>query len=364
MTLSKRLRVGVVGCGVIAQVMHLHYLRELRDHFEISAICDISPTVLDQIGREYGVERRFIDWQRLLEESLDAVMVLTPGSHAPIAIAAAQAGRHVFIEKPIALSQKEGEEIIAAGKKAGVRLMVGYMKQYDPAVERMREELRSLPDLRAVRSTTLEYPFRWYLAHYPLVSGTDIDRKTLDALRDEDERRVSQAIPDADPLVRRVYRRVLLDSMVHDLNLVRALLGEPDAVDYARLAEEGVTAVLRFGSVPCTMQWVNLIDGVAQYQQEFAFFGPRRSAILLFPSPFLRSMPTQLLINGGASDRPRAWRTVETVSYEEAFKRELLEFYDVIVSDREPRTTAADAVRDVALCQALVAAHRRFTVSS
>jgi predicted dehydrogenase len=350
-------KVGLVGCGMVAQVMHLHYLRELRDRFEIAAICDLSPTVLEHVGREYGVERRFTDWRRLLEEPLDAVMVLTSGSHTPIAVAAAQAGRHVFIEKPIALSQAEGEEIIGAGKKAGVHLMVGYMKQYDPAVDRMREELRALSDLRAARTITLEYPFRWYIGHYPLVSGKDVDPKALDALRDEDDRRVSQAIPKADPVVRRVYRRVLLDSMIHDLNLIRSLLGEPDVLEYARLGEEGVTAVFMFGKVPCTMQWVNLMDGVAQYQQEFAFFGPKRSATLLFPSPFLRSMPTQLVIQGGEGDGPRSWRTTETVSYEEAFKRELLEFYDVIASDREPRTTATDAVRDVALCQALVAAH-------
>jgi len=55
--------------------------------------------------------------------------------------------------------------------------------------------------------------------------------------------------------------------------------------------------------------------------------------------------------------KTRAWQTVETVSYEEAFKRELVEFYECIAADREPRTTAADAVRDVALCQALVTAH-------
>jgi len=65
--------------------MHLHYLRELRDRFEIAAICDLSPTVLAGVGQEYGVDRRFTDWERLLAEPLDAVMVATSGSHAPIA---------------------------------------------------------------------------------------------------------------------------------------------------------------------------------------------------------------------------------------------------------------------------------------
>ncbi len=115
--------------------MHLHYLRELSDRFQIAAVCDLSRTVVDRVGEAYGVDRRFTDWTALLEEPLDAVLLLTTGSHEPMAIAAAQAGRHVFIEKPIALSEAEGQAIIAAGKKAGVRLMVGYMKRYDPAVD-------------------------------------------------------------------------------------------------------------------------------------------------------------------------------------------------------------------------------------
>src|SRR5260370_11649455 len=182
-----RLRVGVIGCGLIAQVMHLHDLRERSARFEIAAVCDLSRTVVDRVGEAYGVERRFTDWTALLEEPLDAVLLLTTGSHEPMAVAAARAGRHVFIEKPIALSEAEGQVIIAAGKKAGVRLMVGYMKRYDPAVERMAEELRGLHPLRFARSTTAEYPLKWYVAHYPIVRGTDIDPKPTPALQASDQ---------------------------------------------------------------------------------------------------------------------------------------------------------------------------------
>src|SRR5713226_3877444 len=122
--MSSRLRVGVIGCGLIAQVMHLDYLRELSDRFEIAALCDLSRTVVDRVGDAYHVDRRFTEWTALLEDPIDAVMVLTTGSHEPIAVAAARAGRHVFIEKPVALSEAEGQAIILAGQKAGVRLMV------------------------------------------------------------------------------------------------------------------------------------------------------------------------------------------------------------------------------------------------
>src|SRR5437899_5813174 len=349
-----RLRVGVVGCGLIAQVMHLHYLRELHDLFQVSALCDLSRTVVDRVGESYGVDRRFTDWTQLLEEPLDAVMVLTSGSHEPIAVAAAQAGRHVFIEKPIALSETEGQAIIAAGKKAGVRLMVGYMKRYDPAVERMTEELRDVKPLRFARSTTAEYPLKWYVAHYPIVRGSDIDAKTAAGLEADDEARVTAAIQLTDPVLRYAYRHSLLDSMIHDINLMRGLLGEPSRLRFASVAQEGISLFLDFPKSAAAMHWVNLTDGVALYRQEFAFFYPERRATLVFPSPFLRSAPVELVLEGGSQEGPRSWRTVETLSFQSAFKRELLEFYACITQEREPRTTAEDAVRDVALCQAII----------
>jgi predicted dehydrogenase len=347
----------VVGCGLIAQVMHLHYLRELHDRFEVAALCDLSRTVVDGVGEAYGVDRRFTDWTQLLAEPLDAVMVLTSGSHEPIAVAAAQSGRHVFIEKPIALSEAEGQRIIAAGKKAGVRLMVGYMKRYDPAVERMAEELRGFKPLRFASSTTAEYPLKWYVAHYPMVRGTDIDATALAALEADDEARVTAAIGIDDPVLRHAYRHSLLDSMIHDINLMRGLLGEPTRLRFANVGQAAISLHLEFPQTGAAMHWVNLMDGVARYQQEFAFFSPQQRAALVFPSPFLRNMPTELVLEGGSTESSRAWRTAESVSYESAFKRELLEFYDCVTKNRAPRTTAEDAVRDVALCQAIIAAH-------
>ncbi len=334
--------------------MHLHYLRELSDRFQIAAVCDLSRTVVDRVGEAYGVDRRFTDWTALLEEPLDAVLLLTTGSHEPMAVAAARAGRHVFIEKPIALSEAEGQAIIAAGNKAGVRLMVGYMKRYDPAVERMADELRDLRPLRFARSTTAEYPLKWYTAHYPIVRGTDIDAKTLAALQTDDEARVTAAIRLTDPVLRYAYRHSLLDSMIHDINLMRGLLGEPKALRFASVTQEAISVFLDFPQTTAAMHWVNLTDGVARYQQEFAFFYPERRAALVFPSPFLRSVPAELVLEGGSPESPRSWRTVETLSFQSAFKRELLEFHACVTDDREPRTTAEDGVRDVALCQEII----------
>jgi predicted dehydrogenase len=138
--------------------------------------------------------------------------------------------------------------------------------------------------------------------------------------------------------------------------LMRSLLGEPKRLRFAGVSQSAISVFLEFPQTSASMQWVNLMDGVAQYQQTFAFFSPQARATLVFPSPFLRNMPTELVLEGGSTETSRAWRTAERVSYESAFKRELLEFYDCVTKNRAPRTTAEDAVRDVALCQAIIKA--------
>src|SRR6266550_1710146 len=152
--MADRLRVGVIGCGLIAQVMHLNYLRELSDRFEVTAVCDLSAEVRAACAREYGAAEQYESWQELLTRPLDAVLVLTSGSHAPIAVAAAEAGLHVLVEKPMCFSVAEGQEMVAAADRAGKLLMVGYNKRYDPAYRRLIEESRKLADLRLLRSTT------------------------------------------------------------------------------------------------------------------------------------------------------------------------------------------------------------------
>ena len=164
-----RVRIGLVGTGVIAQVMHLHYLAELADRFEVAALCDLDGESARACAGRYGVPAVFTDWRELVAHPLDAVMVLTSGSHAPIAEAAALAGRHVFVEKPMCYSAAEGQAMVAAAEAAGVTLMVGYPKRYDPAFTRMREETAGLEGTRLLRVTTFESPLRPYIGHYPLL---------------------------------------------------------------------------------------------------------------------------------------------------------------------------------------------------
>jgi predicted dehydrogenase len=351
-----RVRIGVVGCGLIAQVMHLHYLTELSDRFELAAVCDISPGLAAGCAERFGVHRAHANWEPLLEDKLDAVMILTSGDHAPIALAAARAGLHVFVEKPMALSSRSAEEVVRTAAGADVRLMVGMMKRYDPAYERLAVLLPDVHDVRLVRVTTLESPLEPYVAHYPMLRGGRPPDALLDELRLAEEKEIDLALPDADELTRWCYRWILLDNLVHELNVLRGVLGEPTEVRSADLSHRCASVCLRFGTVDCHLSWVDL-PGIARYKQEFAFYAPDERLTLELPSPFLRSMPSKLILEGGGTGSSDSFTQEEIVSFEEAFKRELVEFADCITTGRSPRTPGSDGLADLRLCEAIARAH-------
>ncbi len=354
----RRLRVGVVGCGLIAQVMHLPHLQEMDDRFEIAALCDISPATLAAVADKYGVAHRFTRWQDLVATDLDAVLVLTTGSnHSLPSIAAAQAGQHVFVEKPMCFTLREADAMIASAAQSGVVLMVGNMKRFDPAYQQARPLIQALRDLSLVRITTLEAPLPPYVEHYSLKRYADLPVETLNSLRADQDVLLREALgPDMPETIRRVYADVLLDSLVHEVNALRGLLGEPVEVTSAEtwLNGEGLTAVLRYpGDVRCVLTWVNLPE-LRHYSQELAFYAPSDRVTLRFPSPFLRNEPTDLLVEGMDNGASRETRI--TVSYEEAFKLELLHFHACVTQDQAVATTAADARQDLVILQAIARA--------
>jgi len=354
-----KVRVGLVGTGLIAQVMHLHYLTELADYFDVAAVCDLDREGARGCAQRYGIPAVFTDWRDLLTQPLDAVMVLTSGSHAPIAEAAARAGRHVFVEKPMCFSAAEGQAMVAAAETAGVISMVGYPKRYDPAFARMREETARLDGARLLRVTTFESPLRPYVGHYPLLPRAPLPAEVAAALRQDSDERIRAAVgSEATDLERQVYEMVLLDTLVHELNTVRGLLGEPTRLDYASLAMDHVTVMLRFGDLPVAIHWIDL-PGIARYAMEFALYAPGRRLRLTFPSPFLRNEPAVLEIESGTGGTGHSWRTEEITGFESGFKNELVAFHDSIATGRPPPTSGRDGLRDITLCQAIIASHHR-----
>jgi predicted dehydrogenase len=347
------LRVGVVGTGVIGQVMHLHFLREMKDRFEIVAVCDLSVSSGTAAAEEYGVGYVFTDWRELIACPLDAVLVLTSGSHAPIAIEAARAGLHVFVEKPMCFSTAEGAEMVSEAAKAGTLLMVGYPKRYDPAFKRFQEEVALLSVPKLLRVTTTESSFVPYVGHYPMVLGHDVSAEVLAPIVADSDRRLAAAIGTHDQYLVSQYSNVLLDTLVHEINTVRGILGEPDWLDFVDMRPGMLNAYLSFGDVSAAIHWVDT-PGMTRYSMEFAMLASDGRVTLTFPSPYLRNAPTALSIQGGESGETTSWRRDEVTSFESGFKVELIAFYNAIAAGEPVPTDGADSVHDIAMCQAMI----------
>jgi len=138
-----KLRVGVIGCGSIAQHRHLpEYL--VNKNVELAAVCDISQDRVNEVAVKYGV-KAFTSFEELLSSgTVDAVSVCTSNDlHAPITIAALEAGIHVLCEKPMATSKQEAEGMIAAAKKSGKKLMIAHNQRFVPSHQKARQLIQS-----------------------------------------------------------------------------------------------------------------------------------------------------------------------------------------------------------------------------
>lgn len=139
----EKLRVGVIGCGSIAQYRHLPEY-QLNKNVELVAVCDINEERAKEIAGKYGVTH-YTSYEALLKSGeVDAVSVCTPNYlHAPITIAALEAGIHVLCEKPMATSKQEAEAMIAAAKKSSKKLMIAHNQRFVPSHQRARQLIKS-----------------------------------------------------------------------------------------------------------------------------------------------------------------------------------------------------------------------------
>ncbi len=149
----RQLKVAIVGCGRISDLHQSSYRG--REDAKIVAVCDTNKSRARQKAREWGVEKVYGDYSQVLEDrDVEAVELLTPHHlHCPMTVQAAQAGKHISVQKPMALTAAEADEMISAADKAGVVLRVcETFVFYAPAV-RAKEmiEAGEIGEIRAVR---------------------------------------------------------------------------------------------------------------------------------------------------------------------------------------------------------------------
>jgi predicted dehydrogenase len=141
---SRKFKVGFIGAGGIART-HMNYLSKIEG-VEICCAADVSEKALTQVKTEFKVPRVYADYKQMLkdEPDLDAIDICTPnGLHAPNTVAAPQAGKHVIVEKPLAMNAVEGQAMVDAARKAGKHLIIGFQHRFDGRTKVIRDQVAS-----------------------------------------------------------------------------------------------------------------------------------------------------------------------------------------------------------------------------
>jgi predicted dehydrogenase len=150
-------RIGVVGLGYWGPNLARNFDR--LPEVELAWLCDESPEALERYGRAFPSARTTVALEDLLgDASLDAVALATPvATHADLAGLVLESGKHCFVEKPLARSVEDAEQVVEAAEAAGRVLMVGHLLEYHPGIERLGELIESgqLGDVRYVYSNRL-----------------------------------------------------------------------------------------------------------------------------------------------------------------------------------------------------------------
>ena len=359
----RKIKIGVVGAGLIGQVEHIPNLQRLTAYYDIVGIADASAEMRAELGRRGFAT--FAGYQQLLDTDIDAILVAAPDQyHAEITLSALARGKHVFCEKPLCFSVEEAREIAAARDKAGRVVQVGYMKRFDPSYEMLLSLLpKTAKDLRFI-SVEVQDPDSWPFNQHQgnFVKTSDIPAAAVEEGRQRRDQQVARAtgrqLTGGDMWG---FTNSYCSSLIHDINAVHGLLAamgiETGKVIGAAFfaGGDGGHGSVRLTGCDAIWQMTHLfVHKIADYSERISVYFNDAVYELTFPSPYLNHFPTKLTV---AKSEGGVWQKTEyRASYQEAFVQELIGFWRSVTEGAPVRNTIEAATQDLSLAAQLAAA--------
>ncbi len=332
----KKLKIGIIGAGRIGQV-HAKSITYHIPQAEIVAISDIFVDGAKKVAGELGIPHYYQDYHEILNDpEIDAVLICSStDTHADIACEAAEAGKHIFCEKPVDLTVAKIKKVIAAVEKAGVKLQIGFNRRYDHNFAHIKSLANEgkLGDLQIIKITSRD--------------------------------------PEAPPVSYvKVSGGIFLDMTVHDFDMARFIGGEVEEV-YANATVMVDPAIGEAGDVDTALVAlkfksgaIGVIDNCRKacygYDQRLEVFGSGGQASAANDTP---TNVAYINENGNVTDKPLYFFLER---YMQSFIAEMNEFIDAVVNDKETQTTVNDGLEALRLGLAAklsVAEHRPVKLS-
>ncbi|QGN34938.1 Gfo/Idh/MocA family protein [Microlunatus sp. Gsoil 973] len=348
------MRLGVIGLGEVAQVVHLPLLAGLPELFEVRSACDLSPRLLQTVGDRFGIPNRYATSAELIEAGdIDAVLVLSSDEyHAEAVVDAARHGLHVLVEKPMCLSPREAEEIINARDQSGVTVMVGYMRRFAPAFLEAKELLPGLGRVNFARVHDVIGRNQLIIDQTSsVVRPGDLPQSAMQDRSARARALVTDAIGDVPSAVANAYR-LLCGLGSHDLSAMRELLGPARGVHAARQWRDGgyITALLDYDDF--VVAYETGVDEQLRFDAHLEVFTDTTSFRVQYDTPYVRHLATTLEIEQTSGDA--ITRTVRRPHLKDPYTYEWEYFHHCVVAGEQPKTSPEDFVSDLRLFAELV----------
>ncbi len=339
--MSAPVRLGVVGCGRIAQVAHLPAATKAAG-IELAAVCDPSPHLSGAVGARYGVPA-FTELEAMLDTALDAVVVATPDRlHHEHALAALEAGKHVLVEKPLAPEPDDARHLGEISDRLGLKLQVGAMKRHDPGIEYARAAVA-----RIGRVLSMGTWYRVMAALRPPTEATLFPEVVVDP-----DVRAREAAYKADR-----GRYLLTTHGAHVFDGIRSLVGDLTGVSVVRtemggdFAWHGRGTIARGGG---TATFEIVADVHADWSEGFDIYGEFGHVSVRSWFPFYRraSEVRCYIESEGEASSPRFGDS-------DPYERQLESFARAIIENLATDPNAADGLAAVKMVVASAESARR-----
>ena len=343
--MTSSLNIGFVGAGFISQVAHLpHYIANQK--CRVVALAELRPILGEKVCKKWSIPRLYNSHQDLiLDDSIDAVVVVVRRHHtAPIALDVISSKKHLFTEKPFAQTFSIGNKLVKNASKNRLFYGVGFMRRYDSAVQRAKQEFDMIIDSHELGSLLFTRVFLSAGGDYCNIDG-DIksdEPKPIDPVWD--------IAPSFLPLKYHKSFEHFVNVCGHDINLLRYFF--PDDISVKSSFYEpskGAVVVFDLGNSYGTFEWMDTLQPTRWEEGIEIRFQKGYIRLMLKPA-FLRNQPSHLEIYRDAG-RHGGRTTIYQPDWTWAFKNECDGFIDSLINKTQPISNAYDGLNDMLLIE-------------
>jgi predicted dehydrogenase len=345
-----KLRMGYVGCGYMAQKVHIPNILALEEDCELAAIAEVRPELGKKVQRRYNIPKLYTSHLELAQDdTVDAVGVSGSGTiQGDIARDLLLAGKDVFLEKPMAVSVRQADDILRAERESGRRLMIAYMKRYDKGNELIKsllEQYRKTKEMGRLR----------YVRNQGIV-GDWIGG--LDTPFDQTDEPYPQEVVNNWPewLPEKYYRGYYgyLQQWTHNINLLRWFLDAGEQVNVRSVTlypDDGMTGVTVFDMAGTIVSLESGYLTCHEWNEQTQIYFDRGWVKTEMPTLLLRSVPAGVEVYQGDQEIKKKTRLFPKDGRSWMYSEEMKHFVNCILHDKTFRSPSSDAMTDVKLLE-------------